>query len=227
MVSKHQAIVLSSIKYGDSSLIAKFFTQEYGLTTVMCNGVRKAKNGKMGLFQPLALCEIILHKKPNQNMATLKEIKNTPPIIYLHNTPSIAPICFYLSGLLSQFVHEGNEDKELFDFAWKYSLNLEHKQPNMANIPLHFTCNVLKISGYLPYPDFDTKNNNVAMAEEDQLNAALIKACVDHGIDQICDTKIDTQTRKACLEYLVNSASRTLQNNKLKEVYEQVKMLYS
>lgn len=227
MVTKHLAIVLSTIKYRDNSLIVKFFTKENGLETVMCNGIRKSKNGKMGLFQPLALCEIVVSKKPHQNMGTLKEIKNTPPLAYLHNTPSVAPICFYLSGLVAQFIHEDNADEKLFDFVWDYALLLDQKKLAMTNIPIHFTCNTLKLAGYLPYPDFNSKNNNAQMADEDQLNAGVIQACVEHNAELICETKIDAAVRKNCLDYLIKSAAKVLHNNKINEVYEQIKILYN
>ena len=78
----------------------------------------------------------------------------------------------------------------------------------------------------MPYPDFNTANNQVKMADDDELNATLIQLCTEQPIGLISETKLDAESRRGCLEYLVNSASGTLQSNRLKSVYEQIKMLY-
>ena len=42
-----KAIVISSIKYGDTSLIAKLYTREHGLISFMLRGILKSKKGKL------------------------------------------------------------------------------------------------------------------------------------------------------------------------------------
>ncbi len=54
MLSTTKAIVLSAIKYGDSDLIVKCYTQ-LGLKSYMLKGILKSKKGKLKVayFQPL------------------------------------------------------------------------------------------------------------------------------------------------------------------------------
>ena len=53
------AIVLSSLKFGDTSLIVKCFTQQEGLKSYLVRGVLKSKKGglKVAYFQPLNTIE--------------------------------------------------------------------------------------------------------------------------------------------------------------------------
>lgn len=227
MFITHQAVLLSTIKYSESAVIAKFFTREEGIITVMCNGVRNSKKGgKMGLLKPASLCEIVVATKPNKSMSNLKEIRNTPPLVYLSSQPEMIHFCFYVSGVIDQFAHENHDDAGLFDFVWQYISGVEEKNYSIVNLPLHFLVGVLKIEGYLPYPDFSHSSNTVKMAEQDEMNATLIQLCAEQPVDLIAETKLDAESRRNCLEYLVNSASGTLQSNRLKGVYEQIKMLY-
>ena len=55
-----KAIVLSSLKYSDSSLIVKCFTEEDGLKSYMLRGILKSKKGKLkaAYFQPLTLLKL-------------------------------------------------------------------------------------------------------------------------------------------------------------------------
>ena len=48
-----KAIVLSSLKYNDSSLIVKCYTEDEGLKSYLIRGILKAKKG--GLKVPLLL----------------------------------------------------------------------------------------------------------------------------------------------------------------------------
>ena len=65
--SKTRAIVLQSIRYGDSSLIVKMLTEEFGLQSYMVKGVL-GKNSKMkpAHFQNMNLLEILQIMKLKQ-----------------------------------------------------------------------------------------------------------------------------------------------------------------
>ena len=68
MKYKSRAIALSYLKQGESSIIAKIFTEEKGLQSFIVKGVRakKAKK-KLGLFQHLKLLNInAKHKNKNK-----------------------------------------------------------------------------------------------------------------------------------------------------------------
>ena len=50
-----KGIVLSALKYGDTSLIVKCFTEQDGVKSYLIRGVLKSKKGKLkpAYFQPL------------------------------------------------------------------------------------------------------------------------------------------------------------------------------
>ena len=66
MLVKTHAIVLRSIKYGDSQLITDMLTETFGRVSFVSNIPRtqKAKIKKQ-LFQPLTILEIELDHRPN------------------------------------------------------------------------------------------------------------------------------------------------------------------
>ena len=59
-----KAIVLSSLKYSDTSLIVKCYTEQEGIKSYIIKGVLKAKKGgiKVAYFQPLT--QLILVDEP-------------------------------------------------------------------------------------------------------------------------------------------------------------------
>ena len=52
MLKKTAGIVLSHIKYKDSSIIVRIFTRELGLKGYLVNGVREAKLWRTGRYAP-------------------------------------------------------------------------------------------------------------------------------------------------------------------------------
>src|SRR4051812_16525108 len=77
MLYSTRAIVLRSIKYGDTSLISTLFTEKQGVQAYMAQGVRssKAKNNKAALLQPATLLDIVVYHKPNTNLQRIKEFQ--------------------------------------------------------------------------------------------------------------------------------------------------------
>ena len=79
-----KAIVLSSIKYGDTSLIVKAFTASSGIKTYLLRGVLASKRGKLksAYFQPLMQLEIIANHRNKGNLESIpNDNKMTSSII--------------------------------------------------------------------------------------------------------------------------------------------------
>ena len=68
-------IVLNYIKYGDTSIICKIYTEQYGLQSYIINGVRKSKSKNIGLFQPLNILDMVVYHKKNSGLQRIKESK--------------------------------------------------------------------------------------------------------------------------------------------------------
>ena len=76
-----KAIVLSSLKYSDSSLIVKCYTQEEGIKTYLIKGVLKARKGgiKVAYFQPLTQLKIHANHSRRGALNSIKEVQISYP----------------------------------------------------------------------------------------------------------------------------------------------------
>ena len=77
MLVKTKAIVISSLKYQEKSLIVKCLTQSDGLKSYFVPNAFAAKksNQKIAYFQPLSLLEIEANHKNKGALEHFKEIK--------------------------------------------------------------------------------------------------------------------------------------------------------
>ncbi len=67
------AIVLQTLSYSNSSLIARLYTREQGQVSVMAKGARRAKNPTGALLEPLNILQVSYAFRENRNIQTLTE----------------------------------------------------------------------------------------------------------------------------------------------------------
>jgi len=227
LLQKHKAILLKNTKYGETGVITKFFSKDFGLISVLSRNVRKnisKKGSTVGLYQILSLCDVVTKQTKNNDLQHLVELKNTPPLAYFHSNPYGILVGSYMANLLLQFVHEDYADEDLFTFTYNYVLHLEENKMGFSMIPLHYTCHLLKLTGYLPKPGFENPASLSAQTLlEDEEMATAIQMCLACPVEGIEALEMPNTLRKNTLHYLIHAASNFLQNQKLKLVYEQLR----
>lgn len=77
MISTTKAIVLKSVKYSESSVIVKMYTELFGLKSFIIRGVRK-KHAKISanLLQPLSLVEVVFVNKEKDQLFIPRELSS-------------------------------------------------------------------------------------------------------------------------------------------------------
>ena len=154
MKYKSRAIALSYLKQGESSIIAKIFTEEKGLQSFIVKGVRakKAKK-KLGLFQPLQLLNI------NATHITKNSLQYISEISIEHNQVSDGIdmkknfISIFVAEVISKVLLETEKDKALFKFIWELKNNLSNYEKINPNFPLIFLIGLSEQLGFLPSKD--------------------------------------------------------------------------
>jgi DNA repair protein RecO (recombination protein O) len=152
MLYKTRAIVLHHIKYGESSLIVTFYTEQIGRITCMVNGAR-VKRSKIptSLFQPLSLLEIDLYYKPNREIQRLKEA--WCPLHYTSISISItkSSIALFLAEVLFNALREEEANPSLFTFLFHAFQLLDAKDEGAANFHLWFMLHFTRYLGISVY----------------------------------------------------------------------------
>src|SRR5665213_266499 len=76
MIFTTKGIVLRTIKYGETSVIAAIFTEMFGIQSYIVNGVRtQGKSSKAHFFQPSSLLEMQVYHNELKNLQRIKELK--------------------------------------------------------------------------------------------------------------------------------------------------------
>lgn len=152
MQVKTKAIVLSSIKFQEKSLIVKCFTQSHGLKSYFVRDAFSGRksNQKIAYFQPLTILEIEAVHKNKGTLETFKEIKISTPFQTIHSDIYKSTIVMFISEVLHHSIHEEEKNESLFDFLEAALLWLDNHD-EMANFHLILMLEATKYLGF--YPD--------------------------------------------------------------------------
>ena len=146
-----KAIVLSSLKFGDSSLIVKCFTEEEGVKSYLIRGILKAKKGgiKAAYFQPLTQLTIVASHNNKGTLNSIKEVQVSYPYQTIYRDIVKQSVVLFLSEVLSYAIKEEEKNEGLYE----YWLDLHDK---IANFHLLFLLNLTRFLGF--YPDLSDED---------------------------------------------------------------------
>ncbi len=211
-------IVLQSIKYGDTSLISKIYTREFGLLSFIIKGIRNAKSRKnASQFQPLRILDLNIRYKENRNLQFLQEFESH--VVYKSLPFDIVKsgIALFISEVLVQSVREEEPNATLFDFLENAFKTLDAQSESMAWAPHLFLLQLSPHLGFLPQNNYDETtcyfdleaghfspadgvDRNFLNPQESALLSDLLKTRVQHFH---CETNASTEERRTLLNELV------------------------
>jgi DNA repair protein RecO (recombination protein O) len=151
MLVKTKAIVISTIKYQEKSLIVKCFTQSDGLKSYFVHNAFSTKktNQKIGYFQHLNILEIeAIHKNKNA-LETFKEIRIATPYQTINTNIFKSSIVIFVSEVLHHCIREEEKNEDLFTFLETALLWLDNHEET-ANFHLILLFEITKFLGFFP-----------------------------------------------------------------------------
>jgi DNA repair protein RecO (recombination protein O) len=158
-----KGIIINFIRYRESSIIVKIYTELFGLRTYIVNGVRNTKTAKIALYQPLNLVDLVVYENPKADMQRISEIRLLNPYQSIPFIPYKISITFFITEILIKSLKEEEGNIELFDFLVDSLLRFDKLTENFANFHLQM---LFKLSEYLGF----------AVHTAAELNEQLVKA---------------------------------------------------
>ena len=149
---KARGVVLHTIKYGDSSMVAYLFTDLFGRMNYMIQGVHssRGRGNKAALFQPMFLVEFEGIEQPQARMHRMKEVRSLTPLSSLPFDVRKSTIALFMAEVLYRLVKECEPNQRLFDFVWGSVAALDALDEGVANFHLWFLTNLSRFLGFSP-----------------------------------------------------------------------------
>ncbi len=151
MLATTEGIVLHTIKYGESSIIATIYTRDFGRQSYLVNAAhgKNAKN-KAGILQPLFLVDIVAYYKQSRELNRVKEIKSNQNYQNLSFDIVKSTLAIFLAEMLYRSIHEQESYPEMYDFVKHSLLYFDLMETGIANFHIYFLYRLTEYLGFLP-----------------------------------------------------------------------------
>lgn len=151
MLQKTRGIVLNYIKYRETSIIARVYTESFGIQSYIINSVRSQRSKKgLALLQPLTVLDMVVYFK-NQKSDGLQRISEYKPA---HSFTSIpfdvkkSAVALFVTELLSKVLKEEEDQGHVFEFLFQLILNLDQRKEGFESLHLYLMVQLTHYIGF-------------------------------------------------------------------------------
>ena len=146
-----KGIVLKTVQYGDTSIIATIYTEVYGIQSYLIKGVRKPKkhaSNAATLYQPSAILHLNVTHHP---FKTLQYIQSAEwAYIYKESLFSVVKnaVSVYIIELLRSCIQEPEPNSDIFYLTEKLLTAVDtNGKKFVANAPVYFCTQLMMLMG--------------------------------------------------------------------------------
>ena len=149
-----RAIVLRQIKYSETSLILKVYTEKEGLLSFIAKGVR-GKKGKLrsAQFQALNLIDLSYREARKSQLRQINDLKVIEPFTDLPFNPIKRTIAMFMAELIQNAIKEQEPNAKLFDFLYNSIHWIDLSKESYSHFHLLFMMKFTKYLGFYPMLD--------------------------------------------------------------------------
>lgn len=204
MLHKTRGIVLNYIRYRETSIIVKIYTEEFGLQTYIENGVRSSRSrNKIALFQPLTLLDLIVYHRDNGSIMRISEIKCNTPFQTLPYQFVKTGIALFITEVLTKSLKEESGNPDMFWFLFQSILFLDNQPEAYENFPIQF---LLKLSRYLGFAPQQARElmeqiGEVRLTESTEAESEALNGLIGRDYDQYL--RLPGAVRRSLLEHVL------------------------
>jgi len=152
VLHKTKAVILRSVKYGETSLIVSAYTELYGLQSYIVQGVRvnsKKVAARANYFQPGAILELIVYHHDLKKLQRIKEFRWSYLYLELFADVIKNSVMLYMMELLQKCVKQPENNPDLFYFVEEALMQLDKASAAVtANFPLYFSLHLTNFFGF-------------------------------------------------------------------------------
>lgn len=149
MIVETDAVVLKTMKYGDSSRIVTLYSRKYGKIKVVAKGARNQKTNKFGSsLEPMTVSTVVLYKKEHKDLHLLSKSEIRLTMNQMQSDPERMFAGLALVELVNMVMHDEEENGPVFDLLVESFrvINASHK--NAVNVFLSFIVKMFHQFGF-------------------------------------------------------------------------------
>ena len=151
MIEKFEGIVLRTLKYNDTLVIADIYTAQRGRMSFLVP-VSHSKRSRVRsvLFQPLSMLSFTATVKTGRSLSRIGEVQPYSMYSSINNDVVKSSIALYLAELLTYALREDGSDDSLFTFLDRSFTLFDNLEHGYVDFHLVFMVQLLRFLGIYP-----------------------------------------------------------------------------
>ena len=176
MIYSTKGIVLRTVKYGETSVIAGIFTEMFGIQSYIINGVRAyGKTSKAHYFQPSSILDMQVYNNELKNLQRIKDLNWSYLYRNILSDVTKNAVALYMVELLQKCLKQPEPNSDLFHFCEDAFLQLDTSDAEVtANFPLHFCLQLARFFGFSLQNNYSDERNLFNCREGNFANKILV-----------------------------------------------------
>jgi DNA repair protein RecO (recombination protein O) len=214
MLHHTRGIFFHQVRYSETSLIVKIYTEAFGLQTYMIRGIRSKKSAiKPAHLQHLTLLDMVVYHRENKDIQNIKELRTA---FHFNSIPfdiRKSSVVVFLNEVLYNVIREHESNPGLFQFIFDELLRLDGTVKDIAVFHLQFLVRLTRFLGFFP------RNNYSILKPVFDLQEGVFTDRALHPLlfmeeplsrwfsllssDEIISLRLSTGERNQLLEYIL------------------------
>ena len=192
MIYSTKGIVLRTVKYGETSVIAAIFTEMFGIQSYIVNGVRvHGKTSRAHFFQPSSILEMQVYHSELKNLQRIKDLNWSYLYRNILSDVTKNAVALYMVELLQKCLKQPESNPDLFHFCEDAFLQLDASDAEVtANFPLYFCLQLAYFFGFRLQNNYSDERNLFNCREGNFADKILgkdhfVEAAISYYISQL------------------------------------------
>jgi len=157
MIHGTHGIVFRTVKFSETSVISKIYTEKFGMQSYIVNGVRTEKSKtKAALLQVMSMLDMEVYHHEHRNLNRIKEMRPAYVFSSLLFDPLKSSLGLFMMEVLNKCIHEEEANEDMFAFITGKLQSLDQQQKIPVDYLLKFLLELSSLIGFYPHGEFST-----------------------------------------------------------------------
>ncbi len=213
MLITTRAIVLKTIRYGDSKVVLKAWTQHAGLRSYVVRAGGKRGSG-MATLQALNRVELVAQEYTDRELHTVREMRVAQPYNNIPIDPLRGSVALFVQEVLYKVLRQEAADDGLNGFL-DHALETLDSTPDIRHYPLLFLIQLSGYLGFFPEPPgpgedrFDMREGHFVKGFAEHAHtmpaelSAVLASLLDVELSEVPQPPIPAAQRRELLDHLL------------------------
>jgi DNA repair protein RecO (recombination protein O) len=151
-IDKAQGLLLIRRDFRETSIIAEFFTKEFGKISGLLKGIRTQPDKFASNLEPFSLNEIIFYRKTHSSLHLISQADKVDNFTRIRQSLEKTTMASFMMELVASVMQAEDKNEEIFNLTHSCLKELETNY-NPEKITTIFKIKMLALSGFKPHFD--------------------------------------------------------------------------